>query len=60
MTQLSNAMSDSARQKPLSKNVLIAIALAVLGLGIVFALLASIGDDVPNKLPAATEKSPGE
>jgi hypothetical protein len=60
MIQLSNAMSDSARQKPLSKNVLIAIALAVLGLGIVFALLASIGDDVPNKLPAATENSPGE
>ena len=53
-------MSNSARQKPFSKAVLIFIVLAVAGLGIVFALLATLGDDVPNKLPAATESSAGE
>ena len=46
-------MSNSARQKPFSKAVLIFIVLAVAGLGIVFALLATLGDDVPNKLPAS-------
>jgi hypothetical protein len=54
------AMSDSARQKPFPKAVLIFIALGVVGLGIVFAFLATIGDDVPNKLPPASQSSPGE
>jgi hypothetical protein len=53
-------MSDSARQKSFSKAVWIYIVLAVVGLAIIFAFLATIGDDVPNKLPAATEASPGE
>ena len=53
-------MSDTARQKPFSKAVLIFIALGVVGLGIIFALLASIGDDVPNELPPASESSSGE
>lgn len=53
-------MSDSARQKPFSKALLIFIVLGVASLGIVFALLATIGDDVPNKLPAASQSSPGE
>ena len=53
-------MPNSARQKPFSKAVLIFIVLAVVGLGIVFALLATLGDDVPNELPAATESSAGE
>lgn len=55
-----NAMSDSARQKPFPKAVLIFIALGVVGLGIVFAFLATIGDDVPNKLPPASQNSPGD
>jgi hypothetical protein len=55
-----NAMSDSARQKPFPKAVLIFIALGVVGLGILFAFLATIGDDVPNKLPPASQSSPGE
>jgi hypothetical protein len=55
-----NAMSDSARQKPFPKAVLIFIVLGVVSLGIVFALLATIGDDVPNKLPSASQSSPGE
>jgi hypothetical protein len=53
-------MPDSARQKPFSKAVLIFIALAVISLGIIFALLATIGDDVPNELPPASQGSPGE
>ena len=51
-----NPMSNSARQKPFSKAVLIFIVLAVVGLGIVFALLATLGDDVPNELPPATRE----
>ena len=53
-------MPNSARQKPFSKAVLIFIVLGVVGLGIVFAVLATLGDDAPNELPATTERSPGE
>ena len=53
-------MSDSARQKLFPKAVLIFIILGVVSLGIVFALLATIGDDVPSKLPSASQSSPGE
>jgi hypothetical protein len=53
-------MTNSAPQKPLPKAVLILIALGVVGLGIVFAFLATIGDDVPNSLPPASQSSPGD
>jgi hypothetical protein len=53
-------MSDSARQKPFPKAVLIFIILGVAGLGIIFALLATLGDDIPNELPPASESSSGE
>ncbi|MGA7394087.1 MAG: hypothetical protein WBL40_02275 [Terrimicrobiaceae bacterium] len=53
-------MPDSARQKPFSKAVLIFIALAAISLGIIFALLATLGDDVPSELPPASQSSPGE
>jgi hypothetical protein len=53
-------MTDSARQKPLPKMILILIALGVVGLGVVFALLATIGDDVGNSLPPASQTSPGD
>ena len=50
-------MSDTARQKPFPKAVLIFIVIGVVCLGIIFALLATIGDDVPNELPPASESS---
>jgi hypothetical protein len=53
-------MSNTARQKPFPKAVLIFIVLGVACLGIIFALLATIGDDVPNELPPASESSEGE
>jgi hypothetical protein len=53
-------MSDSAHQKPFPKAILIFIALGVAGLGIVFAFFATIGDDIPNKLPPASQGSTGE
>jgi hypothetical protein len=53
-------MSDTARQKPFPKAVLIFIVLGVVCLGIIFALLAAIGDDVPNEPPPASEGSTGE
>jgi len=53
-------MTNSARQKPFPKAVLIFIVLGVVGLGIIFAFLAAIGDDVPNTLPPAGQSSPGE
>jgi hypothetical protein len=53
-------MPDSTRQKPLAKTVLIIIALTVISLGIIFALLATIGDDIPNQLSPAGQGSPGE
>ena len=52
-------MSDTARQKPFPKAVLIFIVIGVVCLGIIFALLATIGDDVPNELPPASESSSG-
>jgi hypothetical protein len=53
-------MTNPARQKPLPKAILILIVLGVVGLGIVFAFLATIGDDVPNTMPPASQSSPGE
>jgi hypothetical protein len=53
-------MSDSAHQKPLSRMILILIALGVVGLGVVFAFLATLGDDVGNSLPPASQTSPGD
>jgi hypothetical protein len=53
-------MTDSARQKPLPKMILILIALGVVGLGVVFAFLATIGDDAWNSLPPAGQTSPGD
>jgi hypothetical protein len=53
-------MTNPTARKPLSKAVLILIVLAVVALGVVFALLATIGDDVPNSLPPAGESSPGD
>lgn len=53
-------MTNPVHQKPLAKAVLIFIVLVVVGLGIVFALLATIGDDVPNRIPPASQRSPGE
>ena len=35
-------------------------ALGVVGLGVVLAFLATIGDDVGNSLPPAGEASPGD
>jgi hypothetical protein len=53
-------MTNSAQQKPLPKMILILIALGVVGLGVIFALLATIGDDVANSLPPAGQTSPGD
>jgi hypothetical protein len=53
-------MTNPTAQKPLSKPLLILIVLAVVALGVVFAFLATIGDDVPNPLPPASESSPGD
>ncbi len=53
------SMTNPTRQKPLPKAVLILIVLGVVGLGVVFAFLATLGDDVPNSLPPAGERSPG-
>jgi hypothetical protein len=39
--------------------VLLFIILGVLALGVIFVVLATIGDDVPNKLAPATATSPG-
>ena len=52
-------MTNPTRQKPLPKAILILIVLGVVGLGVVFAFLATLGDDVPNALPPAGERSPG-
>ena len=49
----------NAPQAPFQKKLILTIILAVAALGIIFAVLATIGDDVPNRLPSATEKSPG-
>ena len=48
------------RQKPFAKVILVLLALGVLGLAIVFAWLATIGDDVPNQLPPASQGSTGD
>jgi hypothetical protein len=48
------------RQKPFAKVILVLLALGVLGLAIVFAWLATIGDDVPNQLPSASPGSTGD
>jgi hypothetical protein len=53
-------MTTSARQKPLPRMILILIALGVVGLGVVLAFLATIGDDVGNSLPPAGQTSPGD
>ena len=53
-------MSNSSRQKPLPRMILILIALGVVGLGVVFALLATLGDDLGNSLPTAGQTSPGD
>jgi hypothetical protein len=53
-------MTNPARQKPLPKAILILIVLGVVGLGIVFAFLATLGDDVSNTMPPASQSSPGE
>jgi hypothetical protein len=53
-------MTNSAQQKPFPKMILIFIALGVVGLGVIFALLATIGDDVGNSLPPASQTSPGD
>lgn len=52
-------MTNPARQKPFPRAVLILIVLGVVGLGIVFAVLATIGDDVPNTLAPARQESSG-
>jgi hypothetical protein len=59
-TSSSRFMTNPTAQKPLSKAVLILIALAVVALGVVFAFLATIGDDVPDSLPPASESSSGD
>jgi hypothetical protein len=51
---------ESPRHKPFSRTVLIFLALAVISLGVIFALLATIGDNVPNELPPSSQGSPGE
>jgi hypothetical protein len=52
-------MTNPNRQKPLPMAILILIVLGVVGLGVVFAFLATIGDDVPNSLPPPSQSSPG-
>ncbi len=52
-------MTNPTGQKPLPKAILILIVLGVVGLGVVFAFLATIGDDAPNNLPPASQASPG-
>ncbi|HEY5814022.1 MAG TPA: hypothetical protein VIT23_15380 [Terrimicrobiaceae bacterium] len=53
-------MINPARQKPFSKLILVVIVVAVAGLGILLAVLATVGDDVPNRIPPASQSSPGE
>lgn len=57
-------MSEPSANAPksaggLPKKVILFVILSVAALIIIFALLATIGDDVPNDLPPATETSPG-
>lgn len=51
-------MDDSS--KPVTRKLILIVIAAVAGLGIIFALLSTIGDDVPNDLPPATQSSPGD
>lgn len=53
-------MTTPTEKKPLPLKIIAFIALAVAALALLFVLLATIGDDVPNNLPAATETSTGE
>jgi len=53
-------MSESTRKPPFIKIAVLFIVLGVAALAIIFVVLASIGDDVPTELPAATQKSTGE
>jgi hypothetical protein len=50
-----NAMNDPAKQKPFPKAVLIILILSVVALAILFATLATIGDDVPSGPEAAAQ-----
>lgn len=52
-------MSDTPKEKSILKTAVIIVVLCVFALAVVFTVLAYIGDDVPTKLPPATESSPG-
>ena len=53
-------MSETPKDKPFPKAVVIAVVLAITFLAIIFVVLAFIGDDVPNNLPPASQTSPGD
>ncbi|MFZ4681642.1 MAG: hypothetical protein ACOYMS_03995 [Terrimicrobiaceae bacterium] len=52
-------MSDQTKEKSYLKPLIILVVLGVTALVLVFVFLAWYGDDVPTKLPAATQTSPG-
>jgi hypothetical protein len=51
---------NPTRQKPFPRAILILIVLGVVGLGVVFAFLATIGDDVPDTLAPPSQSSSGD
>jgi hypothetical protein len=52
-------MSDLPKEKSYLKPLIIFVVLGVAALVFVFVFLAWDGDDVPTKLPPATQTSPG-
>lgn len=53
-------MSESSPKPSYLKIAILFVVLGVAALAIIFVVMASIGDDAPTKLPAATKTSPGE
>ncbi len=52
-------MSDTTPQKSYMKPAIIFVVAAIAALVVILVVLAYVGDEVPNELPAATETSPG-
>jgi hypothetical protein len=52
-------MSNPSPQKSYLKPALIFAVAAIAALIVILVVLAYVGDEVPNELPAATETSPG-
>jgi hypothetical protein len=53
-------MNQPAQQSTIPKIAIVFVILSVIALAIIFVVMASVGDDVPTELPAATTTSTGE